>query len=912
MVSPNSAATPLLAVLLLLGANLLIPLAIGIFGKGFFPYKPLLPGLAQYEDHGYGPPAPAPFDRVVFMVVDALRSDFVYVANSGFQFTQSLIRSGAAVPFTAHATSPTVTMPRIKAITTGSTPSFLDVVLNVDEGDKSSSLASQDTWLAQMKAKNTGKLVLYGDDTWLKLFPDTFDRADGTSSFFVADFTEVDNNVTRHVPDELRKTDWSLMVLHYLGLDHIGHKGGPRSPNMVPKQREMDSIVREIFEALERESHLESTLLVLLGDHGMNDAGNHGASSAGETSPALVFVAPKLRSITADAHIPSPLGERDNFQFYRTVEQSDLAPTLGALLGFPTPKNNLGAFITAFLPLWSLRRDQVQILMHNAHQILHVLEAAFGAEAFAAGAVEDCANPSNDVQEIACEWHNIVRTAPRLRTAVDEDNLDLEAYAAWTKRTSNWLRNAQQTMSGMASNYDIPKLGLGLGAAAGAMVLAIGASYGFISRGGASSSSFGDIFPFAIINITYGIMMFASSYVEEEHHFWYWSTSAWLALVGWRSFSSMASVTGRKPQGLFKATIAVAVAFTAVRLLRGWNQTGQKFAGEPDLVKTFLQPNPLLLWTLVTVTYASIALELVRGFASVFPPAIVAPAVSVLVLWALSFKLVFTFEDSPELVGSFASALVELITHLDGGSTGPVTLITRARIVFVGLALATGAAVYGIAVPQKSGQVKRKPTVQILLPLYTLLAVTQSRTANIPLFLLFGFIYRFLARQLQQGDQFTPTDLTTATLLLQFASFFAFGGTNAISSVDLSSAYNGISGFSAAAVGVLIFVSNWAGSIYWAVASVLLLLQLRQNATDASLSPPSNPWLQHVGLLTVFAAASAVAVMAACTALRTHLFVWTVFSPKYLYCIAWSLGMHLGVNLGLGGLLYWLGSSSWK
>ena len=98
----------------------------------------------------------------------------------------SLIRDGVAIPFTAHATSPTVTMPRLKAITTGSIPSFLDVVLNINEGDESSSLASQDTWLAQMKAKKSGKLVMYGDDTWLKLFPETFDRTDGTSSFFVA------------------------------------------------------------------------------------------------------------------------------------------------------------------------------------------------------------------------------------------------------------------------------------------------------------------------------------------------------------------------------------------------------------------------------------------------------------------------------------------------------------------------------------------------------------------------------------------------------------------------------------------------------------------------------------------------------------------------------------------------------
>jgi ethanolaminephosphotransferase len=77
-------------------------------------------------------------------------------------------------------------MPRVKAITSGSIPSFLDVILNFAESDTSSTLATQDTWLAQIKAKEGGKLVMYGDDTWLKLFPDFFVRADGTTSFFVS------------------------------------------------------------------------------------------------------------------------------------------------------------------------------------------------------------------------------------------------------------------------------------------------------------------------------------------------------------------------------------------------------------------------------------------------------------------------------------------------------------------------------------------------------------------------------------------------------------------------------------------------------------------------------------------------------------------------------------------------------
>lgn len=55
-------------------ANLLIPIAILTFAVGFFPYKPFIPGLATYQQLGQYEALPeAPFDKVVFMVVDALR-----------------------------------------------------------------------------------------------------------------------------------------------------------------------------------------------------------------------------------------------------------------------------------------------------------------------------------------------------------------------------------------------------------------------------------------------------------------------------------------------------------------------------------------------------------------------------------------------------------------------------------------------------------------------------------------------------------------------------------------------------------------------------------------------------------------------------------------------------------------------
>ena len=64
-------------------ANLLIPVAVLVFATGFFPYKPFLSGLATFEEvetqeHGQGllskdARPEGKFDKVIFMVVDALR-----------------------------------------------------------------------------------------------------------------------------------------------------------------------------------------------------------------------------------------------------------------------------------------------------------------------------------------------------------------------------------------------------------------------------------------------------------------------------------------------------------------------------------------------------------------------------------------------------------------------------------------------------------------------------------------------------------------------------------------------------------------------------------------------------------------------------------------------------------------------
>ena len=184
----------------------------------------------------------------------------------------------------------------------------------------------------------------------------------------------------------------------------------------------MDEVVRQIYSAIETQDHLHSTLLVLCGDHGMNDAGNHGGSAPGETSPALVFMSPKLRRISGGHSCPVD-PPKDDFQYYEVVDQSDIAPTLAGMLGFPVPLNNLGVFIPSLLGIWSngmcnpvneipqayslvLEQDTLTLLQRNAHQVSNIAKATFGQQFLDKERLPvDCENPMSNTEELQCLWH---------------------------------------------------------------------------------------------------------------------------------------------------------------------------------------------------------------------------------------------------------------------------------------------------------------------------------------------------------------------------------------------------------------------------------------------------------------------------------------------------------------------------
>ncbi|XP_022410472.1 GPI ethanolamine phosphate transferase 2 isoform X1 [Delphinapterus leucas] len=346
-------------------------LGVALFLRGFFPAP-----VCSFSgtEHQTESPAPEPsagaisnwtklppplFSKVVIMLIDALRDDFVF-GSKGVKFmpyTTYLVEKGSSHSFVAEAKPPTVTMPRIKALMTGSLPGFIDVVRNLN-----SPTLLEDNVITRAKAAGK-RIIFYGDETWVKLFPKHFVEYDGTTSFFVSDYTEVDDNVTRHLDKVLKRRDWDVLILHYLGLDHIGHISGPNSPLIGRKLSEMDSVLMKIHTSLlseERETLLPN-LLVLCGDHGMSEAGGHGASSVEEVNTAMILISSAFERKPGDVRRP------------KYIQQTDLAATLSIGLGLPIPKSSIGNLIFPVVEGKPMR-EQLRFLHLNTVQLSKLLQ----------------------------------------------------------------------------------------------------------------------------------------------------------------------------------------------------------------------------------------------------------------------------------------------------------------------------------------------------------------------------------------------------------------------------------------------------------------------------------------------------------------------------------------------------------
>lgn len=287
------------------------------------------------------------FEKAIVIIVDALRYDFtVPFAPTAQGETAQLFHDNIPIlydtavntpenafllPFIADP--PTTTLQRLKGLTTGTLPTFVDAGSNF-----AGTAIDEDNLVAQLRTAGKN-LVHLGDDTWHSLFPNYFDPelTRPFDSLNVWDLHTVDNGVNDHLFPLLHSenvTKWDVIFSHYLGVDHAGHRYGPNHPAMGAKLRQMDQVIRDIIAKID-----DHTLLVVMGDHGMDSKGDHGGESNDEVDAALwMYSKKKFFGRTSPESAMPPKTARE-----RSVPQIDLVPTLSLLLGLPIPFNNLGS-----------------------------------------------------------------------------------------------------------------------------------------------------------------------------------------------------------------------------------------------------------------------------------------------------------------------------------------------------------------------------------------------------------------------------------------------------------------------------------------------------------------------------------------------------------------------------------------
>lgn len=820
-----------LIVLLLLQVGSLL-----LFCVGFFPKKNVLHGLSDFEFNVDLQNNSKPtFDKLIFVVIDALRSDFLFDENiSKFSFIHEKLNTGEAWGFTAYSNPPTVTLPRLKGITTGSTPNFLDAILNVAEGDNSSGISDSDSWLNQLRRKAHHRIRFFGDDTWLKLFApaeEFFDSWEGTNSFFVSDFEQVDLNVTRHIPKQLNEmSQWDSLILHYLGLDHIGHKGGAYSKFMASKHIEMDTVVKELYENID-----ENTLIVVAGDHGMNDVGNHGGSSAGETHAGLAFLSPKLKKFTHHdmyGELKAPYKTKLNedgeptFEYLEQIQQEDIVPTLATLFNVPIPKNSVGIFIRQFLPLIKEELAYVKLL-ENYKQLSNLINK---------------------------------RISSQVNLTIDQLYNEMQAM--------------QENLTRTSTNYNYRYLAIGYIILVFVTICCCILIYQQIKVKI-------ELIVLLLISFFLGSSTFGSSFVEEEHQLWWWLVTGFLAITAF--CKNRNNATG----------LSCLIVFIGVRLIRGWNNTGQKSVYW-YVINNLLKLNSTFQWNFILVSLSLIGFSTRLNTIHVINNVILSFVVFVYKInWAVVNK-----EHVPEYCLKLLNfILVDL--DLIGTRNMNDSLIPIARLFYK---LWTMSLLVKITTKICNFE-KNKTFLEGFKYDITIFLIFCTSPSNIPQFLIFEIIGKCLIYLVKKDHGLKVYLVSSIFLIFQYFTFFQFGGTNSIATIDLTNAYHGISdNYNIYVVGWLMTISNFAPAIYWSIYPWTFLYQNVVHKRSSDM----NKWeifAKNKLPVLFFQCVVGCCLLAACLVLRYHLFIWSVFSPKLCYYVVWNVFVNIVIGWGLESII---------
>ncbi|CAL9001848.1 unnamed protein product [Prunus brigantina] len=933
---------------------------LSIFVFGFFPVKPTLPGHSGPESfqapkcnsiqneterdlhpHQLGslykelsgmPPA---FDRLILMVIDGLPAELVLGKDGkppskalmeAMPYTQSLLANGMAIGYHAKAAPPTVTMPRLKAMVSGAIGGFLDVALNFN------TQAMLDDNLLDQFFKIGWKMVMLGDETWLKLFPGLFIRHDGVSSFFVKDTVQVDQNVSRHLGHELNKDDWDFLILHYLGLDHVGHIGGRNSALMAPKLSEMDDVVKMIHmnSILNQKNDQGRTLLVVVSDHGMTESGNHGGSSYEETDSLALFI-----GLNNDISDYSPSTRN-------IIYQVDIAPTLALLFGVPIPKNNVGVLIAEIFG-YLADDQQLKALELNSWQLLRLLQAQmpglscrnYLCDGFSDDQESKITKCSGSMGKMfCCLYTNAALLQNSWMSKEFSRSKSREDYSSAVTAYYEFLRTASEWLSRSATDKPVSLLTLGIAAMLMSCLILLSLlfnmckevyireKYLFDLESAMQTWYLDETFVLGVILILI-VSMVSSSMVEEEQYIWHFVASTLNLLLLRKAIQCPPCGGAQGPHTLSKEQNKIScfrlssifVVLVSGRILRGWHQGGVNWTNLPDISKWLEQAGTdniksiqlvscLLLMTLSL--YVLFLLGSNKKFVLVI-------GFSFLMSGLLVLQHVTKHQDGMFVSSSYSTTtLVQIIYATLGASTFGTVVALPWLVPFSISEMCSNQDLYMSTsapneVQNKLLMAKLRDSLYIIgwtyISCWCILQLLLQQTINsMPILLLLVQIFASMLYFSYSALHHKPWVEVAAFYFLGMAGHFALGNSNSLATIDVAGAFIGISSHSTVLSGILMFMITYASPILFILSMVMYISVKETSYLPSPFSADSTellkimlgfPCLVPLGLNSILLTAYTIILLL----MRNHLFVWSVFSPKYIYVCTTTVCVYVGVSV---------------
>ncbi|KAA3678059.1 ethanolaminephosphotransferase, partial [Paragonimus westermani] len=802
------------------------------------------------------------------------------------------------------------------AITSGRIPKFVDVLQNLNTHSM-----HEDNWVHRLSHRGW-LLEFYGDDTWIKLFPDSFKRFDGTTSFFVKDYYQVDENVTRHLSSLFQRPEtWDGLILHYLGLDHIGHVEGPNGRSIRGKLLEMDRVMGMLLKLLVNQDAINDNrwVFILTGDHGMRDEGGHGGSSLNEITTGLLLLGSGYSSSLATkvsvlASFFTYLFPADRFQTcslplseMNHTQQVDLATLIGLLSGSGIPKSSLGLIPSDWLHnFWP---DPLSKLMAVTRVMNHFAHLS-GCQLIASERYDNlftikpsCSSTFISSDQISL-FNNLMEQFVLSLVYFAQQNNSVTAHSQpqlelYMNSAHHLLTELQQHALRGSDHLDVHKMLIG-----GALmwlvtsILCLSVVYQLFLMQTSSGSFHNKTFVHhsiparQLVSVTSAkflcmfcticiliqtISLAGSSFAEEEHQFWYYFSASSVLLSACLITLSRANSSTK----LCNVTPLVVILLLDRVFLRQMHQTGNKWIHLPDLSDWLYSPeHSVWLWPAHCLAWA--ILIALRVFAIKHCS------------WGVHVpfrKQLFRYFPLLSIIGICAA---QLCYRCAIAWSNEAFTVGSARLVYLLLLLDTTVAYIWRKHHESLHRVSFQPAEIDRFWSYVLHPVE-----TFPLFVCLlgrptvGFLWvgvvlkeclaaRFFRLFWDCCDwtrsQSIKWFLTCCWLfywIQGWVTFFQQGNSLSLASVDVSAAYVGLRNHQPVIAGLLLAFYTYAGPLYWQLAYVTRFALPKEIGSHVASS------LACFRLGFAFLPVTFCATV--CFLLQSHLFIWTVFTPKLLY-----------------------------